>query len=229
MREKLLKLLPKLKGMDEDYILSIENKYKDFLKYSCITPNAISNTDLEITNPKVQNIENNIFTAINDRYNIGINFDGYNSTDILAAKFIDTYFKYCFENDEFLEYILYIDTNLLLEDYKKLMNNSDAGNSPIPVYSTQTLYKDIENAPLVIWNRFSKIKTEYDRTKLYDILLIRQRKGLCNMYFFTGGGANLTSVIDKGLYEMMDIHIVIDASGRDFINNKQKGGINFQC
>ena len=63
----------------------------------------------------------NISTVVSDRYNILLNFNGYKNTGYIAYVIINEYFKQIHLNNDILENIVYIDTNLLVEDYKRLM------------------------------------------------------------------------------------------------------------
>ena len=174
----LMKIIPNLNIFNDDYKQFIIKKYNKFIQTSEIPNECFGFYDTNIIFPKLQNVYDKIYTAVNDRYSMLFCMKSYNFTNYLSYMFINKYFKDCIENNLFLEDVLYIDTRLLLEDYKRLMDKSQS-----LIHSYYTLTENIERAALVIWDKVSLISSTYDRNKLIDIITIRKRKGLANFYF----------------------------------------------
>ena len=112
----------------------------------------------------------------------------------------------------------------MVEDYKRLINYDKNELSLAPVHSLETLYKNIENAPLVIWDKFMMIDSAYDKDKIYDILCIRHRKGLANFYFSING---TSYTVEKGIiwrngesYLPALLEIFISDDNKVWINNE---------
>lgn len=199
MKDIIFNLIPELKGKNDDYTDAIIRRFKDYIEYSQIPEICLGFNDNTIIPDKLDKVINNMLIAVKERYNFLFNFSSYENLSYLSYLFIAYYFKQCILNDETVENILYIDTKLMVEDYKRLINYDKNELSLAPVHSLETLYKNIENAPLVIWDKFMMIDSAYDKDKIYDILCIRHRKGLANFYFSINGTSELSKVMGPNI------------------------------
>lgn len=217
------------KDTDESYIKSITKKYNDFIKYSDL-PNAYYNHNIDIkTLPaRYKTLYDNIYTIINEQLCLAFNVKGYHDIGYISSLLLDTYFKLSMENDTPLESVIYVDTNLLLDDYKKLMDIG-INNDLSLAHSEDTLLRHIENATYVIWDKFSYVKTEYDRNKLYNILLVRYRKGLGNMFFIKDAKNALSKFCDEEMFDILDIENIVSLENEQikFSNKEEKGNIKW--
>lgn len=223
MNNKIVKLIPELNKDNKEYLSAVTRKYTDYIQYSELPP-IFSDLllDRDSVPPKAKKIFDNLYESINGRYNLLFNFESYMTSGPYAAVMIDEYFRDCELRRSVTNNILYIDTNLLLEDYKRLMNYNPDTDSYVPVHSLTTLYRSIESAPMIFWDRFTKIESSYDKSKIYDILLIRYRKGLGNFFFITGGTSALSQIVGKDIADLMGISFTIDCSKPDYkINFKE--------
>ena len=131
---------------------------------------------------------------------------------------LDTYFTSCIKNDHIVESMLYIDTNLILEDYKKLMDVQSGNEVKISLsHSIETISRNLENAAFVIWDKFSLVNSNYDKQKLYNILLTRSRRGLGNIFFIKNAPNILANVYDDEMYDLMDSEEIVDLSQQNII------------
>lgn len=199
MKDIIFNLIPELKGKNDDYTDAIIRRFKDYIEYSQIPEICLGFDDNTIIPDKLDKVVNNMLIAVKERYNFLFNFSSYENLCYLSYLLIAYYFKQCILNDETVENILYIDTKLMVEDYKRLINYDKNELSLAPVHSLETLYKNIENAPLVIWDKFMMIDSAYDKDKIYDILCIRHRKGLANFYFSINGTSELSKVMGPNI------------------------------
>ena len=199
MKDIIFNLIPELKGKNDDYTDAIIRRFKDYIEYSQIPEICLGFNDDTIIPDKLDKVINNMLIAVKERYNFLFNFSSYENLSYLSYLLIAYYFKQCILNDETVENILYIDTKLMVEDYKRLINYDKNELSLAPVHSLETLYKNIENAPLVIWDKFMMIDSAYDKDKIYDILCIRHRKGLANFYFSINGTSELSKVMGPNI------------------------------
>lgn len=220
----VLELLPELKNKPEEYIKSVEKSYNDYIDFSDIPVGYRNEYRVNIIG-KLENIMKNISTVVSDRYNILLNFNGYKNTGYIAYVIINEYFKQIHLNNDILENIVYIDTNLLVEDYKRLMNVNQLSQNT--AHSLNTLLNSIETASMVIWDKFSKLESTYDKHKIYDILSIRKRNNCCNIYMIAGGTSNLSQVIGADIFDMMDVDFGCDCSRINF--EVPKKGMNLEC
>lgn len=199
MKDIIFNLIPELKGKNDDYTDAIIRRFRDYIEYSQIPEICLGFDDNTIIPDKLDKVVNNMLIAVKERYNFLFNFSSYENLSYLSYLLITYYFKQCILNDETVENILYIDTKLMVEDYKRLINYDKNELSLAPVHSLETLYKNIENAPLVIWDKFMMIDSAYDKDKIYDILCIRHRKGLANFYFSINGTSELSKVMGPNI------------------------------
>ena len=209
MRDIILDLIPELKKENEEYVDSVIRRYKDYINYCQIPEICKGFNDKDIIPVKLSKFFENIITAVTDKYNFLFNLNSYQNAAYLAYLMIQEYFRQCIISDTRVEDILYIDTKLLVEDYKRLMNYDKNDLSLAPVHSLETLYVNIEKAPLVIWDKFMMLDSNYDRDKIYDIICIRNRKGLSNFYFGINGTSELSKALGPNL--STEVHQFLDA------------------
>lgn len=197
IKDIFFKLLPELDGpkKDSEYTESVFQGFKKFMETSQIPEVCYGFEDIKVIPPKINNVYKNIRKAVEGRYTFLFDFYNFDNIPYIAYLFLLKYFQDCIETDNRVETILYIDTNLLLADYKKLIDYKDPAHDCTPTHSTQTLLRDIEIAPLVIWDKFTFIKSMYDKDKMYELMSIRERQGLGNFYFIRGGTDSLSGYV----------------------------------
>ena len=199
MRDYVLSLIPQLSKKPIDFQNAIIRKYENFIKNSQIPNVCYQFNDTSIIPTKLKKLYNNIITAFKDRYNFMLNFESYDNISYLIQLFLDKYFVDCINEDSLVENILYIDAKLLVEDYKRLMNYEGDTTGLEPVHHLDVLYKDIEAAPIVIWDKLMLINSNYDKDKLLDIITIRNRRGLGNIYITIENAAKLGAILGANL------------------------------
>lgn len=178
----ILDIIPEIKHLDSTYIDAMQLKLNEYLSYAEISSGlAHHNIDVTKLPRRLDILKTNISQIVDEGYCLAFNFLNYKNTGKLSALLIEQYFRNSILNDTTLNNILYIDTNLLMDDYKRLFNKDEHSNQY--THKLDTLYSSIECAPMVIWDKFTMTNTNYDKTKLYNILSIRYRKGLGNIYF----------------------------------------------
>lgn len=206
MKELLLKEIINNQTVTTEYINSISNRYDNFIQYTQL-PQVNLHQYIDSNNLPVitNNLYNNTFNIISQRQNYIINLDIFKSAGFLSSLMIHSYFKQCIKNDTHINTILYIDTNLLVEDYKKLMDKTLDSVSPRLVHSLDVLYKEIEEAEFVFWDKFTMLNSNYALSKIYEILTIRYRNCLGNIFYITGGETRLRQVLGQETLSVMNL------------------------
>lgn len=230
MNNKLLELFPNIQSKDNSYISAISKNYEDYISYSEIPRVSFNNViDTKSLPKRLKILNDNIYEIVTDSYNLVFNMLDYSNTAYISYMLLNSYFKYCVDSDSLVDTIVYADTNLILDDYKKLMDNESTGISPSLTYKVDTLYNNLENAKYVIWDKFTLVNSNYDKQKLYNILLIRHRKALGNLFFIKGGPSEIGKIYDVETYYAMDISAVVDCSNEQVIfkENNKKGNIEW--
>lgn len=212
MEDILYDLIPNLKESNEDFRAAVFRRYREFMNYSQIPERCLGFTDQSIIPTKLHNVFKNMVTAVQGRYNLKFSFGDYVNLDYLAYFMLQSYFKQCVLQDVRIEDIIYIDTKLLVEDYKRLIDYKEDKDSLKPVHDLKILYSGIENAPLVIWDKFTLLDSYYDRDKLFDIMSIRQRRGLGNFYFTMGTRDILQEKVGQNAAACMSVDLDFDCS-----------------
>lgn len=198
-------ILKNKQNITPEFENSIIQKYNSFITYTQLpTVNLVQSIDTTNMTPKVNTLYQNCTDIIGDKYNILINLYTYKPAGFIAALMSNTYFQNTVLQDNHLNNILYIDTNLLIEDYKKLMDKNDSVPLNL-VHSMDVLYKDIETADFIFWDKFGMLNSNYALTKIYNILDIRYRKCLGNMFFITGGKQTMEQKFSNELYDVMNL------------------------
>lgn len=212
---------------DNSYLYYIQRKYNEFMLISDL-PVAYRNHNIDVDKlpGRLKILNDNIFDIVNNRYSYVFNVAKYKDTGNLSSLLLDTYFTQCIKEDHYVEGIVYIDTNLILEDYKKLMDLQGGDMQISLAHSNETLSRNLENAPFVIWDKFSLVNSNYDKQKLYNILLTRARKDLGNMFFIKDATYVLANVFNDEMYDVMDTEQIVDISQQKLIykNSNRSGG-----
>ena len=229
MKDILFNLIPELKNNPQEYIDSVLRRYQEFMTYSQIPERCIGFMDQEIIPTRLYKLFGNMQEAVQDRYNFIFKFKDYRNLCYLAYLMLQAYFKQCYHKEAIIEDILYIDTKLLVEDYKKLMDFSESNLSPELVHSLSVLYGGIEKAALVIWDKFEMLDSKFDRDKIYDILSVRQRRGLSNFYFTMQTSDNLLASIGNIATFINDQDLYFDCESYIIDIPKNKEVDKFKC
>lgn len=209
-------LIPDLYGKNEEYINLIQDKYNKF-KNSTEIPPVYINSYIDVHNlPKRLDIlYNNFFEIVQQRFSYIFLFEDYDKLPYLANTLLDKYFRCCIENDKSVEQVLYLDTKILTEDMSKMGNKSNMGIEPSLFYKKETLYLNSEVCPLILWDGFSKIQTQYELNCIYKILLTRFRRNLGNVFFVEKGIDNLYH-LGQRFREVINESCVVDCRNEHF-------------
>lgn len=205
-----------------EYKQSIIDSYNKYISYSEL-PQIFSVASLEnnVIPTKFKKVMNNIYDAVNNHISFTVKVRDFIVSSRFSSLLLDSYFINSYKQDTTLKTIIYVDTNLLLDDYKKAMNISqDIGDKSQLSHSMDLLENKIYTAEYVIWNRFSMITSNYDEAKLYNILLERYRKGLGNLYFTINSSRQLS----EEMYTLMNSTHTQDCS-LDVLKFKEEGSI----
>ena len=125
MKDLVLDLLPELNNYDEVYTKTVIKKYDDYMQYTQIPKSCYGFNNQQIIPLSMKKIFQNINLAIEDGYDFIFMFDTYKNVEYLAYLITQAYFKYCIKNDSLLQNILFVDTKILLTDYKKSIQNQE--------------------------------------------------------------------------------------------------------
>lgn len=228
--EELGNRIPKFSNQTDEYKFAIYKRYTDYINYSEL-PSAFQ-TDNINTSALPKNIKvlyDNIATIIDENHSFIFRFNDYEYTHNISTMLINEYFVKVILNDMTMKHILYIDTNLIMEDYKKMMDITDSEDSVRTNHKLITLNKNIEEADIVIWDKCTMLKSSYEKSKFYDILSIRYRKGLGNLFFVKGSTMELSSLFDKETFVVMNTEEIVDCSREQVLINtdNKKGSIKW--
>ena len=107
--------------------------------------------------------------------------------------------------DEHVPTMLYIDTNLLLEDYGNVMDsNKGTGVAYKSLIPSDILANYIYVADYVFWDKFDLCNLAYTNRKLYEILSVRYNRCLNNIFFVKLNQQSLLEKLGVDLYEVMN-------------------------
>lgn len=186
-----------------EYVDSIYRQVETYIDYSALPLRyLVEGIDThKDTLPKFNNLSEHIIDIIHHNKSCLAWVNDFGQSGYIAANFIAKYLVTAMITDEHPKSILYVDTNLLLEDYKKLMNESYSEFSPKIVHRKEILYRDIQEADFVFWDKFNFIETNFETNKIYEIISVRYRNCLGNLFF--GKGAT-----EKELFGNIDVEML---------------------
>lgn len=197
-----------IKNLTPEYAEFIENTYVQYLTYSQLPlVFRINSLDMQTIPTHTKQLFTNSYNILNSKKSIIVQLDTYKPAGFITAVMLRKYFKQCILDDEHINTILYVDTNLLMLDYKKLIDryNKEDDVKYKLTHSLDLLYRDIFEADYVFWDKWTMINSEYDVSKLYEILSIRYRNGLGNAFYINTSEQNLTKFMSVELRDVMDI------------------------
>ena len=216
MKEEIIDRLLNHSNCSEEYEKSLISKLDNYIEYSQLPPiyqkEFLDPNDFET---KLKNIYENIEQLISLRYSFVVQMNSYKESGFLTSTLMQKYFMDCVKSDTYLGSVLYIDTKLLMSDYKKLISNDNDSYGPKLVHNLETLYNGIENAEFVFWDKFTMIQGNYELSKIYDILSIRYRNCLGNLYFIDDNLEN-TGIISQELVNVMNMSAIVSFENRTY-------------
>lgn len=206
MLDRILeKIHRNVKKVSPEYMQSVENRLKMFLNYTQLPPCFMRDyIDSDNAPPKLKKLCHDALDFIENNSSVLVNLATFRDGGFISAFCIEYYALLCILDDVHIPSILYIDTKMLIEDYKKLMDRNPDGLSPATTHSLDVLYKEIEEAEFVFWDKFSMMSSSYATSKLYDIINVRYRECLGNMFFITGGYDYFKTSTDIELQNVMN-------------------------
>lgn len=223
--EILEKTLANIDNRSSDYIDAIDKRVSDFIDYTQLPRVYQQNgLDVRMLPQKIKSLLLDLFDVVEKPLNKLILLPTYKESGYIAAMLMKQYVINCFIRDMHIPSMLYIDTNLLIEDYKKYMNitNNNLDNT-ILVHSTDVLFKEILTADYVFWDKFTLVDSSYATSKLYDILSIRYRQCLGNMFFITGGVEAIKDLYNVEMLNVMNLSDpILDLQNDKFLHTQDK-------
>lgn len=170
----------------DEYIQSLYRRVQSYIEYTGLPKRYMKEfIDLETATSKLISLNSDIVNIINRKESRMIWTSSFAECGFITATLIETYIKVCLSAELHLNSILYIDTNLLMSDYKRLIGDENGSKQNL-IHRKDVLYKEIEEADIIFWDKFNFIETQYEAAKIYEILSIRYRKCLGNIFFVAG-------------------------------------------
>lgn len=192
--------------LTDEYINSLYHRLQVQIEYSNIPKRYLTEyIDDNSASKNLIKLNNNIYDIISNNKNVLITLNSFKESGFIATKCIENYLYLCLREESHINSILYIDTNLLLEDYKKLMTVDEI--SPRLTHSKDLVYKYVYDADFIFWDKFNFVETNYEASKIYEILSMRYRDCLGNMFFCAGDSMEERfKNIGKDILDVMDCH-----------------------
>ena len=216
MIDKLIgEFLNSQEKISDDYLRGITRRVEDVLYYSnlperylykCI--NEPYSNSLSALRDKITNIINNDAGSVVVRPS-SFKYGGYITATLLYRYLLDS-----LKADTHIRTVLYIDTNIFMEDLKRFMNKDEFADIGLNLeYSLDVLFKFIYEADFVFWDNFNLVDTNYEVNKLYEIFSRRYMHLKGNIiYLCANNKADLTKNFDVNLRDMMDLTEFYDLS-----------------
>lgn len=162
--------------------------------------------DLNKSGSKFQILSDEFYNIVNTNKSIMLNRKEYMNNVFISSYLIGRYISDSIIKDTRIHKILYVDTPLLLADYKKMMDINDNINPPVLTHHQEVLNKNIYDYDYVIWDRFNCASSYYDLNKLQEIVHCRYLNMCGNMFFCIGDTEDeRVNGIDTNLLSSMNI------------------------
>lgn len=135
-----------------------------------------------------------------------VRVNSYRETGYIIGGLIEQTIQNCLVKDDHVPTMLYIDTNLLLEDYGNVMDSSKGnGVAYKSLVPTEIISSYIYSADFVFWDKFDLCNLAYANRKLYEILSIRYNRCLNNLFFIKLNQQALGEKLGADLFDVMNI------------------------
>ena len=199
MNENYYNILDRIKlnvcnsiGMSDPAIVNmIDTRLRAFIEYSRLPARYYNEfIDTNVLPAETKKLYDEITTKITLQQNIGIKVSDFRQSRYLISCLIEKYSTPQFIQDNHLYSILYIDTNLLLSDYKKLIGRNTSKQDSVlqtPFYDLDILYKEVYRADYIFWDKFNLFESSYETDILYEILSVRYMNCLGNTFVSRDG------------------------------------------
>lgn len=205
--EFIKRLVPSLNNIkdNDDYIRSRFTIYKNYMERAevpvpyilDIVQNPIA--DKSVYKKDVVDFVEHIKEFMGYEFNCIFNYDKYYQTDQLAAYIIQRYISDYLAGNDPIRNIIYIDAVTYTRSLKKLIGKDSSDMVGSSVYSQETMTDGLENADFVIWDKITYLQTNYERSELYNILSIRHKKGLGNLFFTIKGKQHISDTLGDAI------------------------------
>lgn len=182
--ERVIDRFSKEVSNDPVLIDMAERKAKNIIVSSTLPMRYLKDTEIDLSKASKNIIDvlnygvSNIFSDNSSMVWV----PSYEYSGYIIAKMIEGIIYAAIRDDEYAGNILYIDTPILVDDYKKLFTKNTDTISPRPNYDLEILYHRIYDADYIFWNNYSLVDSNYDLSKLYEILLSRYNNCKSNMF-----------------------------------------------
>lgn len=154
---------------------------------------------------KLKIFYDNILKIINERYDYVVIVNDENYLYFVAL-LLDKYFLDSINNETLPTKLLYIDTPILLRDFKAQINNN------VQLYSEE-IKDNIYKLRYIIWDNLQDTKSEYDINKMQEILKIRYINDYGNIFIInTNTKDNMSSI--QNIKKLLINYTIIDCTNQ---------------
>lgn len=201
--------------VSDDYVNGIIRKVEDVIDYSNLSERYLCKTIAKPYPESFNKLQNNVSKIINDNYgSVVVRPKSFKYGGYITASLMYKYILNSLKDDSHIKTMLYVDTNVFMEDLKRFMNKDTFGDVGLKLeYSLDVLFKDIYEADFVFWDNFNLVNTHYEVDKLYEIFSRRYMHLKGNILYLCGKNkAELTNNFDENLKDMLDLTEFYDLS-----------------
>lgn len=185
----------------------VNDRLNNVLSYSNIPIRYLTNgIDIKNSSCKLQNNLDKFLLFIDTNTSFLLRTNNFAYSGYIAAYIYEQYIYNKLCQDEHIKSILIVDTNLLLEDFKKTITISQNNElRPRLTYDLDFIYNKLLDADFIFWDKFNYNKTDYKLSKLYEILSTRYLQCLGNCFFVSGSSVKeIMEGIDIEFLNVMD-------------------------
>lgn len=145
--------------------------------------------------------------------NFLVNCSDFKISGFMAAKIMEEYVTRQIIRDAHFGTIMYIDTDLLMQDFKEIISINKSNNGVVDyatqlTYGKEVLYKLIYTADFIFWDKFDTANTNFEKDKIYEILTRRYKDCLGNAFLTNNSDNPLSALrsVEKRLFQVMDLN-----------------------
>ena len=142
--------------VSDDYVNGIIRKVEDVIDYSNLSERYLCKTIAKPYPESFNKLQNNVSKIINDSYgSVVVRPKSFKYGGYITASLMYKYILNSLKDDSHIKTMLYVDTNVFMEDLKRFMNKDTFGENQniekINVGFTNTIY-DVDNKFIKIDN-----------------------------------------------------------------------------
>lgn len=196
-----------LDNNNPEFLDLVQTRLENAIMYSKLPERYLQNgIDINNSSSGIKRDLGTFLNLIDTNENFMVRTDTFRYSSYVGTYIFEQYLYNKLCSDEHIKSIAFVDTNLLIDDFRKLITLSQSNElRPRLHYSLDFIYNQLLDADFIFWDKFNYNKTDYTISKLYEVLTSRYLNCLGNCFFVSGNSMKeIMEGIDEEFVNVMN-------------------------